>query len=288
MKQDNQQNDELSPISWHPAFVEAIQMELEEYSDSLEFYPEYQLGKEPLKIDCVVIKKAKDLVINKNIAKIFREANLLEYKSPDDYISVDDFYKVYGYACLYASFERLQITGLTITFVESRYPEKLIRHLTQVRGYDVEENSPGIYSVKGDIIPVQIIDNRRLSADENLWLKSLTDNLDPSSIIRINDEVVRHDKTVNVKMYLNVIAKANYYALEEAMEMREPAKSLEEVLIRTGVMARAEERAEARTSLAIARNLADLGIPFETVVLATKLDPEKIKPLYEKQPPVCS
>jgi len=284
MKQDAQQDDDLTYISWHPAFVEAIQMELEEYSDSLEFYPEYQLSKEPLKIDCVVIKKAKDLVIKKNIAKIFREANLLEYKSPDDYISVDDFYKVYGYACLYASFERLQITSLTVSFVESRYPEKLIRHLTAVRGYNVEENSPGIYTVKGDILPVQIIDSRRLSADENLWLKSLTNNLDPFSIMRINNEVVRHDKTVNVKMYLNVIAKANYYALEEAMEMREPAKSLEEVLVRTGIAARAEERAV----LAVARNMANMGLPFETVVSATKLDPEKIKPLYEKQPPVCS
>jgi hypothetical protein len=38
---------------------------------------------------------------------------------------------------------------------------------------------------------------------------------------------------------MNAIAKANYHAVEEAMEMSEPAKSLEEVLIRTGAMARA-------------------------------------------------
>jgi len=123
MKQNNQQDDELSRIHWHPAFVEAMQMELEDYSGSLEFYPEYQLGKEPLKIDCVVIKKAKGLVIKKNIAKVFRDANLLEYKSPGEYVSVADFYKVYGYICLYASFEKLQITSLTVSFVESRYPE---------------------------------------------------------------------------------------------------------------------------------------------------------------------
>jgi hypothetical protein len=30
-------------IHWHPAFVEAIQMELDEYSEDLQFMYEYQL-----------------------------------------------------------------------------------------------------------------------------------------------------------------------------------------------------------------------------------------------------
>jgi len=90
-----------------PAFVEAIQLELGVYGDSLEFCPEYPLTSEPLKIDCVVVKKAKELVIEKNIAIMFRDVNLLEYKSPSGYVSVADFYKVYGYACLYASFEAI-------------------------------------------------------------------------------------------------------------------------------------------------------------------------------------
>ena len=65
-------------IAWHPAFIEAIQLELEDYQDVLEFHPEYQLTSEPLKIDCVVIKKVNDVAITKNIAAIFREVNLLE------------------------------------------------------------------------------------------------------------------------------------------------------------------------------------------------------------------
>jgi hypothetical protein len=59
-----------------------LQMELQAYRDDLEIRPEYSLTAEPLKIDCVVIKKAKDAVIKKNIAVIFREWNLIEYKSP--------------------------------------------------------------------------------------------------------------------------------------------------------------------------------------------------------------
>jgi len=42
-------------------------MELQAYHDALEFHPEYQLTSEPLRIDCVVIKKVKDIVIKKTL-----------------------------------------------------------------------------------------------------------------------------------------------------------------------------------------------------------------------------
>jgi hypothetical protein len=64
-------DNETQRIAWHPAFVEALQMELQAYRDVLEFKIEHQLTAEPLKIDCVVIKKAKNVVIKKNIAAIF-------------------------------------------------------------------------------------------------------------------------------------------------------------------------------------------------------------------------
>jgi hypothetical protein len=46
----------VSSISWHPAFVQAIKLELEPYRDSLEFIAEYQLTAEPLEIDVVIIR----------------------------------------------------------------------------------------------------------------------------------------------------------------------------------------------------------------------------------------
>ena len=82
MEQKNSAAGSSSRLSWHPAFVEALQMELREYRDTLEFYPEHPLTAEALRIDCIVIKKVKDAVIKKNIAVIFREWNLIEYKSP--------------------------------------------------------------------------------------------------------------------------------------------------------------------------------------------------------------
>jgi hydroxylamine reductase (hybrid-cluster protein) len=109
-------------------------------------------------------------------------------------------------------------------------------------------------------------------------LKNLSNSLDPLSVIKVKEEVTMLDKAARVQAYMNAIAKANYHAVEEAMEMSEPAKSLEEVLERTGITARAQER----KALDIAQNLVNMGISFETVVSATELDPEKVKALYDK------
>ena len=59
-------------IYWHEAFYWALRMELLEYEDVFEFTNEYQLSQEALKIDVVVIKKEKDVRIEKNLGRIFR------------------------------------------------------------------------------------------------------------------------------------------------------------------------------------------------------------------------
>jgi hypothetical protein len=102
------------------------------------------------------------------------------------------------------SFEKVPVKDLTVSFVQSRYPRKLIKHLQNEHGYEVAETAEGIYTVKGDILPIQIIDSRRLSADENLWLKSLSDRLNPVEITRISEEITRQEKDARITAYLNV------------------------------------------------------------------------------------
>ena len=106
---------------WHPAFFEAMKQELFDYRDSLEFKYNHPLNTEPLEIDVVIIKKPRDVVINKNIARIFRADNILEYKSPRAYLAVNDFLKACAYANLYASITPgVDFADLTLTFVENR------------------------------------------------------------------------------------------------------------------------------------------------------------------------
>jgi uncharacterized protein with von Willebrand factor type A (vWA) domain len=224
----------------------------------------------------------KDIVIKKNIATIFKEWNLLEYKSPGDYVSVDDFYKVYGYACLYTSLQKVPITSLTVSFVESRYPKKLIRHLQNIRGYTVAETAEGIYTVKGDIIPMQIIDSRCLSADENLWLKSLRDDLDSLEVTRISEEITRQEKATRIAAYLNVITEANTESIQEAVEMKKRL-TFEQVMINTGLAAEWEARGmaegQANEKLEIARKMKKAERPFGEIAEFTGLSPKTIQSL---------
>ena len=286
MKQGKSRKADNSGIIWHPAFFEAIKLELDDYKDVLEFRSEYQLSTEPLRIDCVIIKKVKNVAIKKNIAAIFRETNLLEYKSPDDYVSVADFCKVYCYAYLLASLEKIPITSMSITFVESHYPRNLLAHLREVHGFMVEETSPGIYTIKTDLLPIQIVNSRRLPADENLWLKGLSNRLKPLECLHVHKEVYRQDKAEYVKAYLNTIIRANTQAIKEAILMSNNKLTLDEVFESTGFAAlweaRGEARGEERKAIDVAQNLINLGLPFETVVFATKLDPEKVKTLYQE------
>jgi hypothetical protein len=235
-------------ISWHPAFVQAMQMELAQYGDALEFTPEYQLAKEPLRIDLVIIKKVRDVVIDKNIAAIFRGHNLLEFKGPGGYVSIDTFYKVYGYACLYASMRHFPITDLTLTFVESRLPRDLLAHFREIRGYRVEKTSPGIYTVVGDIIPIQIIDQRRLSEEENLWLKGLGDKLDLPVISRVAEAIEGLDETARVGAYWDALIRANPEKMKEVLQMARSTLTIEQVLEDVGLTAKWEARAEARAT----------------------------------------
>ena len=287
MARNNHRNGENPAVIWHPAFIEAIKLELEDYHDVLEIRSELQLCSEPLRIDCVIVKKAKDAVIRKNIAAIFRETNLFEYKSPDDYVSVAEFYKVYSYACLLISLEKIPVTSVTISFVESHYPRTLINHLREIRKFSVEEIIPGIYTVRGDILPIQIINNRRLSVEENLWLKGLSSRLSPLECLHVHTEVYRQDKAEYVKAYLYAITLANAQAIEEAMLMRKNAVTLDEVMERTGLAARwearGEARAEERNSIDVAQRMINLGLPAETIVAVTLLDPEKVKALYQNR-----
>ncbi|MCL2806201.1 MAG: hypothetical protein FWD26_09695 [Treponema sp.] len=261
--------DSGSQIPWHPAFVEALQLELEAYKDVLEFHPELQLTTEPLRIDCVVIKKLKEVKIEKNIGAIFRTWNILEYKSPEDYVSVSDFYKVYGYACIYITLNEIPITDLTITFVESRYPRELIKHLKNVRGYTVAKTSAGVYTVSGDILSMQIIDSRKLSADDNVWLKNLRKNLKRSDVELINIRIAQKGKFAKTNAYAYAIACANINKMEEKlMTLKEIETRYEQLIEKTGLGAKWEAREREKWTGVVADK--DAVIADKDAVIADK------------------
>lgn len=207
-------------LHWHPAFYAEIQLELQDDAVHLEFLQEHTLGTEPVRIDLVIIKKTDGKPIRKNIGQIFRKYNIVEYKSPGDYLSIDDFYKAYGYCNFYkalnGSADSVKITDITLTLVCSHHPARLISHLKEVRGYKLRAAFPGIYEVIGDVIPIQIILTQELSEKENLWLKNLTNNLnDKDSISRLLADYSLHKKDAHYRTVMEIIVRANMNKFRE-------------------------------------------------------------------------
>ena len=128
-------------LQWHPAFYAGIQIEFGEEAEYLEFKQEHSLGTKPKQID-VLIKKEKDRILQKNIGRIFRTHNIIEYKGHGDYLSIDDFYKVCGYAYFYKSdsteVNAIKFEELTISLVSERVPRELMRHLKEERGFELK------------------------------------------------------------------------------------------------------------------------------------------------------
>ncbi len=200
-----------------------IQIELEADAHNLKFEREHQLGTNPMEIDVLIIKKETSLPVKKNIGKIFRKYNIIEYKSPDDTLSVDDFYKIYGYACFYKAdspfTDSIPIQELTATFVTGQFPKSLARHLCETRHYTLEKMEPGIYLVHGDFLPIQVIVTKKLSGENNLWLKSLTNKLDAGGAQKLVADYLAHPQNKLYQSVIETIMRANKNIFKEVSHM---------------------------------------------------------------------
>ncbi|SHK17790.1 3-isopropylmalate dehydrogenase [Hespellia stercorisuis] len=219
-------------IQWHPAFSASVQIEFEDEKEKLSFESEHLLGKKPMQIDELVIKVKEKETIHKNIGRIFRRYNIIEYKDPDDYLSVNDFYKVYGYTCFYQAdtekVRQIEPDELTITFICNHFPREMIKHLQDFRRLSAVKQGAGIYYLKGDSFPIQLIITKELDPKENRWLRSLRKDIHDKEEI---EELLRcYEGKKKSKLYqvaMDVITKANWKAMKEAKaEMCEALKEL--------------------------------------------------------------
>ena len=200
----------MARTSWHPAFAQAIENELEESKDALTFETEYQLTTEPLRIDVLIIKKKRNVVIKKNIAQIFQSFNVVEYKSPNDRVTLEDYHKTHCYSRLYASLNKVDINEMSVTVVVTRHPRKLLAFLR--KQYTVANVQPGIYLVEGDTSPTQVIVSEELSEEDNFWLTNLRNDLTEEQLARVF--TVAEGRT-SIDAYVYAVVDANTKTTEE-------------------------------------------------------------------------
>ncbi len=181
-------------IQWHLGFCAAMELELREYADKLEFHREYPLSRKPLLIDLLVVEKSDDFEISNDIGRIFQKHNIMEYKSENDALNEDTYFKVMAYAYLYKSSEKhvgdIDINSMTITFVRERKPEKLLKWFSD-NSYKVYEKTSGIYYVEKDgFIKTQVVVTAEVGEKEHIFLKTLKRGLNESTVDMFFDEAL--------------------------------------------------------------------------------------------------
>lgn len=215
----------MEKIQWHPGFYSGLELELRDYKDYLEFQTEYELSRKPLRMDILVIKKNPNVVIDDPLASFYSTHNIVEYKSPSDGLTIDDFYKVIGYALIYKGLGKsknaILRSEITISFYRDSCPRELIHDLKN-EGATVEEVQSGIYSVEGIIdIPIYIFVISLMAPEKYLALKILKKNASEKDIKLFTTQAIQYESQGdrnNIQAVLEVSAAANLNLFDRIKE----------------------------------------------------------------------
>ena len=230
-------NFETTAIRWHLGFYGAAELELLEDRDILEFQREYNLSKEPLRMDLLVIKKRADRQIRNEIGRIFKMYNVIEYKSPDDNLSIDDYYKTVGYACLYKGLGdkvgEIPAEELTISIFRERYPRELFKEMRK-KGFVIKKRFRGIYYVTGNgLFDTQVVVMKSLDERTHRSLRVLSPMAkkeDVEAFLRQANGLTGPGEKNNVEAVLQVSIQANRELYKEIRRRTVMCDALRELM----------------------------------------------------------
>ncbi len=204
-------------IQWHPGFYGAAELEFLSNKDDLEFQREFNLSKEPIRMDLLIIKKLSNVRIKNEIGHIFRKFNVVEFKSPDDALSIDDYYKTVGYACLYKGLgetvNQIPANELTISIFRESYPREMFEAMKNLR-LEIKERYPGIYYISGKqaLFDTQIVVTKQLDRETHRTLRVLSKHVKEEDIRRFVEKATQMSEPGdrnNVDAVLQVSVSAN-------------------------------------------------------------------------------
>lgn len=208
---------EVVRIQWHPGFYGAAELEFLSNKAELEFQREFNLSKEPIRMDLLIIKKLADVKIENELGHIFKKYNVVEYKSPEDALSIDDYYKTVGYACLYKgsgeTVDQIPANELTISIFRESYPRELFGAMKR-SGMEIEERYPGIYYISGKqaLFDTQVVVTGRLEKETHRTLRVLSKQVREEDIRAFVQEAARMSEQgdrSNIDAVLQVSVSAN-------------------------------------------------------------------------------
>ncbi|MCM1046582.1 MAG: hypothetical protein NC417_13845 [Candidatus Gastranaerophilales bacterium] len=209
-------------IQWHSAFVSAMGLDFGPDRADLIFEKEYNLNTKPLEIDLLVIKKEASFQIASEIGKLFKGHNIVEYKSPEDHLDIDTFYKTLAYACLYKAYgktvDAIKAEDITLSIVRKAKPEGLFRYFME-HGCEIVPFSRGVYYIEGkNWFPTQIVVTGELDKASHIWVKGLSDDLskeDFREMLNIRKQMTGKEDRELADSVLEVSISANREIVDE-------------------------------------------------------------------------
>ena len=243
-------------VQWHPGFVAAMSLELAKNRDNLVFVKEYNLNTKPLEIDLLVIKKDKGVSTENEIGAIFRGHNIWEYKSPEDHLNIDTFYKVGAYAGLYKAYgetvDSIKADDITVSLVRDARPVELFKYF-EAHKYSITRPYRGVYYIEGAVLfPTQIIVTKELDSEAHIWLKALSGRVEKQDMETLLERISRLTEQGERELadsVLEVSAQVNWRVLDELRGDGSMSEALLEIfmpIVEPLVEARIEPLIEAR------------------------------------------
>ena len=274
---------EVVNIQWHPGFYGAAELEFLSNKNDLEFRREFNLSKEPIRMDLLIIKKLADVRIKNEIGHIFRKFNVVEYKNPDDALSIDDYYKTVGYACLYKGLgetvDQIPANELTISIFRESYPREMFEVMKSL-GLEIKERYPGIYYISGKqaLFDTQIVVIKQLNKETHRTLRVLSKHVQEEDVRAFVEEATRISEPGN-RNNIDAVLQVSVSANKEIYEaIRRCDKVMCEAL--KELMKEDFEKKEQETLLKTIKNLMDTTKWTAEQVMAAMKIPEDDRGKY--------
>ena len=281
--------EEVTSIKWHPGFCSAMELEFSRYKDLLDFNREFPLSKEPLRVDLLMIKKIKDIILDIDIGRLFKTYNIIEYKSPKDGLTIDDYIKTVGYAYLYkglgAMVDAVPLSELTATIVRDIEPTELFKKI-ESEGGSIEEKYPGVFYITGVVgIPTQFILTSSLSQDFHTCLRVLSNKASEDDIKRFIEMTSEFKEPIDKEnadavMHVSINANREVYnkIREENPFMCQALRELMKDEIQEEIKAAEEKAAQEATIKAVdATTIANIKSLMQTLSMDAKAAMETLR-----------
>lgn len=156
------------------------------------------------------------------IGKLFRGHNIMEYKSPEDGLNIDTFYKPGAYASLYKSYgetvDKRTADDITVSIVRQSRPAGLFGYFEK-HGIRVTNPFHGIYYVLDAVLfPTQIVVTRELDKKEHTWLTALSEGMEKQDMRALLERIDTLTQKIDRELadsVLEVSIRANRKIVEE-------------------------------------------------------------------------